>query len=83
MDTKIFKVAAPIAGTFYVATSPEDPPFVQTGQKVNAGDVVGIIESMKVFTELRTKQGGTVKSILVENEDAVMKNQEIVEVEGD
>ena len=81
MGTEIFKVVAPIAGTFYSATSPEDPPYVRIGQKVNSGDVVGIIESMKVFTELRTKRTGTVKNILVENEDAVIKNQELFEIE--
>jgi acetyl-CoA carboxylase biotin carboxyl carrier protein len=81
MSPKTFTVTAPLTGTFYEAPSPDESPFVEVGQKVRAGDVVCIIESMKVFTELRTEQGGIVKRILVEDEDAVMRNQEIMEIE--
>ena len=81
MSPRTYKVTAPLAGTFYKAPSPEEPPFVEVGQKVSAGDVICIIESMKVFTELRTEQGGVVKNILVEDEDAVMRKQEIIEIE--
>ena len=81
MSPRIYKIIAPLAGTFYQAPSPEESLFVEVGQKVNAGDVVCIIESMKVFTELRTEQGGIVRDILVEDEDAVMRNQEIMEIE--
>jgi len=77
----IYKVTAPLAGTFYKASSPEEPPFVEVGQKVSADDVICIIESMKVFTELRTEQGGIIRKFLVEDEDAVMRNQEIIEIE--
>jgi acetyl-CoA carboxylase biotin carboxyl carrier protein len=68
-------------GTFYRAASPDDPPFVEEGQKVDASEVVCLIESMKVFTELRAGHAGTVKRILVENEEAVMKNQDLIEIE--
>ena len=81
MSPKTFTVTAPLTGTFYEAPSPDESPFVEVGQEVRAGDVVCIIESMKVFTELRTEQGGIVKRILVEDEDAVMKNQELMEIE--
>jgi len=81
MSPRTYKVTAPLTGTFYRAPSPEEPPFVEIGQRINAGDVVCIIESMKVFTELRADQGGVVKNILVEDEDAVMRNQEIIEIE--
>lgn len=81
MSPRTYKITAPLAGTFYQAPSPEEPTFVEVGRKVNAGDVVCIIESMKVFTELRTEQGGIVKNILVEDEDAVLRNQEIMEIE--
>jgi acetyl-CoA carboxylase biotin carboxyl carrier protein len=77
---RIYKVTAPLTGTFYQAASPEEPPFAAVGQKVQEGDIVCIIESMKVFTELRAEQGGTVINILVEDEDAVMRNQEIIEI---
>ena len=81
MSPKTFTVTAPLTGTFYEAPSPDESPFVEVGQEVRAGDVVCIIESMKVFTELRTEQDGIVKRILVEDEDAVMRNQEIMEIE--
>jgi len=81
MSPKTFKILSPLAGTFYQSPSPDEPPFAEVGQKVNAGDVVCIIESMKVFTELRAEQGGIVREILVEDEDAVMRNQEIMELE--
>jgi len=81
MSPRTYKIVAPLAGTFYRAPSPEEPPFVEVGQKVNAGAVVCIIESMKVFTELRTEQGGIVRDILVEDEDVVMRNQEIMGME--
>ena len=81
MSPRKFAVIAPLAGTFYQAPSPEDPPFVEVGQKVNSGDVVCIIESMKVFVEVRAEQGGTVINIAVEDEGVVMKNQEIIELE--
>jgi acetyl-CoA carboxylase biotin carboxyl carrier protein len=67
-------------GTFYRSTAPGEPPFVEVGQKVNEGDVVCVIESMKIFTQLRADACGTVTAILVENEDAVMKNQPLLEI---
>ena len=68
-------------GTFYKAPAPGEKPYVEVGQKVNASEVVCLIESMKIFTELRADQEGTVKQFLVENEDTVMKNQELIEIE--
>ena len=50
-------------------------------EEVQAADVVCVIESMKIFTELRADQAGTVKQVLVENEEPVMKNQELIEIE--
>jgi acetyl-CoA carboxylase biotin carboxyl carrier protein len=68
-------------GTFYRASGPGEKPLVEVGQQINAADVVCVIESMKIFTELRAEQPGTVKKILVENEETVMKNQELIEIE--
>jgi acetyl-CoA carboxylase biotin carboxyl carrier protein len=79
----IHKVVSPLMGTFYRSSDPDSDPFVEIGQKVNPGDVVCVIESMKIFTELRTELAGTVQSILVDNEDAVMKNQALIEIEVD
>ena len=68
-------------GTFYRASAPEEKPLVEVGQQVNASDLVCMIESMKIFTELRAEMAGTIKKILVENEDPIMKNQELIEIE--
>jgi biotin carboxyl carrier protein len=77
----MFTVTAPLTGTFYEAPSPDEPPFVVVDQRVDTGDVVCIIESMKVFTELRTDVGGVVRNILVEDEQLVVRNQELIEIE--
>ncbi len=81
MGSKTYTVISPVMGTFYRASAPGGKALVEVGQKVNASDVVCMIESMKIFTELRADQPGTVKRILVENEEPVMKNQELIEIE--
>ncbi len=81
MNPKTYKVTSPVMGTFYIASVPGEPPFVEVGQHVNASDVVCLIESMKIFTELRANQGGIVKNIFVKNEEPVIKNQELIEIE--
>ena len=80
MSDMVYKVVSPVMGTFYRSPNPQDPPFVEPGQAVNAGDVVCVIESMKIFTELRTEKAGKVQAILAENEDMVMKNQAVIEI---
>ena len=83
MASETYKVTSPLMGTFYRAAAPGDKPLVEVGQRVNPADVVGIIEAMKIFTELRTQKGGIVSKVLVEDEDMVMKNQELIEIESD
>ena len=81
MDDKIYQVTAPVMGTFYRAAAPGEPPLAEVGQKIKASDIVCVIESMKIFTELRSEYSGTVKEILVENEEPVMKNQALIIIE--
>lgn len=83
MSNKIYRVTAPLAGTFYEAPSPEDSPFAEVGQTVKAGDIVCIVESMKVFTEIRAERSGTIVNILVGDEDIVRKDQELIEIQYD
>lgn len=83
MSGRLLKITAPLSGTFYTSPSPESPPFVQVGQRVSAGEVLCIIESMKVFTELRTEYAGAISQIFMEDEDPVTRNQEIMELELD
>jgi len=63
----IVYVKSPLVGTFYRAPSPTSPPFVELGQKVKKGDVLCIIEAMKVMNEIKSDYDGIIKEILVEN----------------
>ena len=74
-------VKSPIVGTYYAAPSPEDPPFVQVGSQVQRGDVLFIIESMKLMNEVLSECEGTVTQILVENAQAVEYGQPILCIE--
>ena len=60
-------VTAPMVGTFYSSSNPEAPPFVKVGQKVKAGDTLGIIEAMKMFNRIKADVAGTVVAVLVAN----------------
>ena len=63
----IVYVKSPLVGTFYRASSPTSPPFVELGQKVKKGDVLCIIEAMKVMNEIKSECDGIIKEILIEN----------------
>ena len=60
-------VTAPMVGTFYASSNPEAPAFVKVGQKVKAGDTLGIIEAMKMFNQIEADVAGTVLAVLVGN----------------
>ena len=62
-------------GVFYSAQSPENPPFVNEGDPVKKGQVLCIIESMKIMNEIECEQNGIIKKILVKNSDPVEFNQ--------
>jgi acetyl-CoA carboxylase biotin carboxyl carrier protein len=64
-------LAAPMAGTFYRAPDPDAAAFVEVGQQVNAGDVVCIIESMKMMHEITAQDGGEVTEICVANGEPI------------
>ena len=64
-------VTAPMVGTYYVASSPDEAPFVTVGQKVSKGDVLCIIEAMKMMSEITAQYDGVVVEILAENGQAV------------
>jgi len=60
-------VKSPMVGTFYSASAPGNPPYVQVGSSVKAGDTLCIIEAMKLLNEIEAESAGTIKKILVEN----------------
>lgn len=74
-------ITSPIIGTFYAAPSPDKAPFVKVGDTVNAGDVVCIIESMKLMNELNSDFSGKVAEIYVNNGEAVEFGQKLMRIE--
>lgn len=74
-------VRSPMVGTFYRSSSPEAPAFVEVGQSVAAGDVICIIEAMKMFNQIEADRSGTVTAILVENGHPVEFDEPLVVIE--
>ena len=74
-------VTSPLVGTFYSAPSPEAPSFVKVGDSVKKGQVIGIIEAMKLMNELESDFDGVVKEILVKDEDVVEFGQPLFVLE--
>ena len=69
------QVRSPMAGTFYRSPAPDAEPFVSVGQAVEPGDVLCIIESMKMMNEIKAEQAGVCSAILVENGEAIGSGQ--------
>ena len=76
-----FPIDAPMVGTMYRAPSPGAPPFVEVGSRISAGDVVCIIEAMKILNQIESDVGGVVREILVENGQPVEFGQTLMIVE--
>jgi acetyl-CoA carboxylase biotin carboxyl carrier protein len=74
-------VTAPMVGTFYNAPSPKDPPYVQAGDEVRPGDVLGIIEAMKIMNEIECEIQGRVVEVLVSNGQAVEYGQPLMVID--
>jgi acetyl-CoA carboxylase biotin carboxyl carrier protein len=79
-DLSVTFATSPMVGTFYRAPSPDDAPFVEVGDKVAEGDVICIIEAMKVMNEVKSDATGTVKKILVENGHPVEFGTKLFEI---
>lgn len=80
MATK--QIVSPLPGTFYRKPSPDQPPFKDAGDAVVEGDVIGLVEVMKSFNEVKADSSGRVVKFLIENEDPVMAGQPILELDG-
>jgi len=69
-----------MAGVFYISPSPGEPPFVSAGDIVREGDPIGLIEAMKVFSEVLSDHTGRVKGVLVPNGQLVQQGDLLVEL---
>ncbi|WP_425147098.1 acetyl-CoA carboxylase biotin carboxyl carrier protein [Deinococcus sp.] len=74
-------VKAPIVGTFYASSSPDAPAFVKVGDSIQAGQVLCIIEAMKLMNEIEAETSGKVREILVKNADPVEYGQTLFIIE--
>jgi acetyl-CoA carboxylase biotin carboxyl carrier protein len=75
------KVTAPLVGVFYRSPSPDAEPFVQAGDRVEAGQVLCILEAMKLFNEITSDYAGVVTRIIPENGELVSLGQEMFWIE--
>lgn len=72
------EVVSPMPGIFYRRPSPDAACYAEVGQSVKVGDVLGLIEVMKQYTELKSDVDGIIQSILIEDADAVEAGQVIM-----
>ncbi|MEX0976864.1 MAG: acetyl-CoA carboxylase biotin carboxyl carrier protein [Woeseia sp.] len=70
-----YAVTAPMVGTYYSASSPGSPAFVQVGDRVKQGDVLCIVEAMKMMNQIEAEVSGTIKAIRAQNGDPVEYGQ--------
>lgn len=73
-------VKSPMVGTFYRAPSPGSPSFVEVGQHVKAGDVICIVEAMKMMNQIEADKSGVVEAILAENAQPVEFDQPLITI---
>ncbi|MGI9550493.1 MAG: acetyl-CoA carboxylase biotin carboxyl carrier protein, partial [Aurantibacter sp.] len=74
-DSKYVTIKSPIIGTFYRKPSPDKPPFVEVGDTIGQGDVLCVIEAMKLFNDIESEISGKIVKILVEDSSPVEFDQ--------
>lgn len=73
--TDYIEIKSPIVGTFYRSASPDKPPYVKVGDSINVGDVVCIVEAMKLFNEIESEVSGKIVKVLIEDAQPVEYDQ--------
>lgn len=81
VPSNVHSIRSPMVGTFYLAPSPDDQPFVNLGQRVQEGDVICLIEAMKMFNKVRAERSGILKRVLIEDGGVVEYDQTLFEFE--
>jgi acetyl-CoA carboxylase biotin carboxyl carrier protein len=75
------EIKSPMVGTFYRAPAPEAPPYVEVGSRVSKGQVLCILEAMKLMNELETDVAGTIREVCVDNGEPVEYGQVLFRIE--
>ncbi|MBD3372298.1 MAG: acetyl-CoA carboxylase biotin carboxyl carrier protein [Candidatus Coatesbacteria bacterium] len=79
-DSELVYITAPLVGTFYSSPSPEADPYIKVGTTVSKGDIVCIVEAMKVMNEIESEHDGTVVKVLINNAQPVEYGQKLFAV---
>ncbi len=79
-ETSGHVVSSPMVGTFYRSPSPSSPPFVEVGKTVKVGDVVCIVEAMKMMNQIEADKSGVIEAILVEDGEPVEFDQPLITI---
>ncbi len=82
-DSGLVPIESPMVGTFYASPTPDSPPYVRQGDHVNAGQIVCIVEAMKLMNEIESEVSGTIVRVAAENAKAVEFGQALFMVEPD
>lgn len=82
-DPKWVEITSPMVGTFYRSPAPDEPPFVDTGDRIGSGQTVCIIEAMKLMNEIEAEVSGQVMEILVQNGSPVEYGQVLLRIKPD
>lgn len=77
------EIKSPMVGTFYTAPAPDASPYVSVGDKIKVGDVLCIVEAMKLMNEIEAEEAGVISKILVENANPVQYNQPLFLLEAE
>jgi biotin carboxyl carrier protein len=76
------QILSPLPGTFYRRPAPDKPPYKEVGDIVSAGDVIGLVEVMKTFYEVKAESAGKISKFHVENEAAIQAGEPIADLEN-
>jgi acetyl-CoA carboxylase biotin carboxyl carrier protein len=76
-DPNVTKVLAPLTGVFYRAASPDAPAYVEVGDRIETGDVLCVLEAMKLFNEIQSDDSGTIVRIVPDNGELVSQGGEL------
>ncbi|MGL5083690.1 MAG: acetyl-CoA carboxylase biotin carboxyl carrier protein [Microcoleaceae cyanobacterium] len=83
IETRFFEVTSPMVGTFYRSPAPNEPPFVNVGDRIGVGQSVCIIEAMKLMNEIESESSGRVIEILVDSGAPVEYGQTLMRIKPD